>query len=452
MSSKAFLDASKRQLSSSAHETDTKKAKYDEANLSTDTSMSSQPDYEIKFENTSSQSSNDQSYIGIDTFTNENMFFEFVENELIVAALDSHENFCFKGRASICVLYGSVEVNAYKMDASDKFYDLYSPDCNSFLVLSALNAQSPQNEANSLNAIFQFIMSHVNADMNKEQELSDEDMKAMHDKANALKDYLDAFREKNLTSLFVLRKLKSQLCNYLNHFENYNQLYQSYNYKLYLNETSPNFTTTNPATNADINFAHLDLYAVDSRQYDLRNKLLKQTKAEKNIIDYIINDAPKAPVLLAAGGKDVGKSTFLRYFVNSCLATRKYRRVAYLDCDPGQCEFTLSGCVQLTIISEPIFGPPHTHLAHSAENCFFLGHLSPSDAPELYVQCVRKCAEKFAELNDESVPLIVNTMGWNQGLGLCLLKEQISLLKPNYVVQINSEDYNRNMPKLDYDW
>lgn len=44
-------------------------------------------------------------------------------------------------------------------------------------------------------------------------------------------------------------------------------------------------------------------------------------------------------------------------------------------------------------------------------------------------------------------------MGWNQGLGLCLLKETILLFKPSHVIQINHPiEANKNMPVLDVEW
>ena len=33
-----------------------------------------------------------------------------------------------------------------------------------------------------------------------------------------------------------------------------------------------------------------------------------------------------------------------------------YAQVAFLDCDPGQSEFSPSGMVALTVVSEPLFG------------------------------------------------------------------------------------------------
>ena len=44
-------------------------------------------------------------------------------------------------------------------------------------------------------------------------------------------------------------------------------------------------------------------------------------------------------------------------------------------------------------------------------------------------------------------------MGWNQGLGLCLLKESMILFKPSFVIQINHPiEANKNMPTLDFNW
>lgn len=105
-------------------------------------------------------------------------------------------------------------------------------------------------------------------------------------------------------------------------------------------------------------------------------------------------------------------------------------------------------------------GPPHTHISHSDPNkmCYFLGHLSPNDVPSLYLECLRQCLTDFESVKNssnrhEKIPLVVNTMGWNQGLGLCLLKETILLFKPTHVIQINHPiEANKNMPVLDQSW
>lgn len=92
------------------------------------------------------------------------------------------------------------------------------------------------------------------------------------------------------------------------------------------------------------------------------------------------------------------------------------------------------------------------------KKCYFLGHLSPNDVPGQYLQCLRQCFEDFLSYKsslgaNEKVPLIINTMGWNQGLGLCLLKESILLFNPTHLIQINHPvEANKNMPLLDKNW
>ena len=37
------------------------------------------------------------------------------------------------------------------------------------------------------------------------------------------------------------------------------------------------------------------------------------------------------------------------------------RRVGYLECDVGQTEFTVAAVTALHVLTEPVFGPAHTH-------------------------------------------------------------------------------------------
>lgn len=74
----------------------------------------------------------------------------------------------------------------------------------------------------------------------------------------------------------------------------------------------------------------------------------------------------------------------------------------------------------------------------------------------MYLHYLRKCYDEFIDLKSRlslKIPLVINTMGWNQGLGLCLLKESILLFKPSHVIQINHPiEANKNMPILDIEW
>lgn len=59
-------------------------------------------------------------------------------------------------------------------------------------------------------------------------------------------------------------------------------------------------------------------------------------------------------VAIVKGAKRTGKSTFARTLLNNLLS--RHRTVAFLECDPGQTEFTPPGLVALHIIGHPIFG------------------------------------------------------------------------------------------------
>ncbi|KAJ9601520.1 hypothetical protein L9F63_000263, partial [Diploptera punctata] len=137
------------------------------------------------------------------------------------------------------------------------------------------------------------------------------------------------------------------------------------------------------------------------------------------------------------GGKGVGKSTFLRYLVNQLLST--FREVLCLDFDPGQTEFTVPGTVSAVLVKKPLLGPNFTHIT-STECMVNIGEVSIAQCPLHYLDSVSYiidfCNSK-AELN--KLPCIVNTMGFNQGIGVDLTVSLIRFVNPYHVVQINSK-------------
>ena len=68
-------------------------------------------------------------------------------------------------------------------------------------------------------------------------------------------------------------------------------------------------------------------------------------------------------VVLVTGEKDMGKSTFTRYLVNRATDQLESNyAVTYFDCDIGQCEFAMSGCLSYVHLQSPLFGPPCSHI------------------------------------------------------------------------------------------
>ncbi|XP_074645215.1 polynucleotide 5'-hydroxyl-kinase NOL9-like isoform X2 [Tubulanus polymorphus] len=152
------------------------------------------------------------------------------------------------------------------------------------------------------------------------------------------------------------------------------------------------------------------------------------------------SDAADSPIIVLCGGKNVGKSTMSRYLVNSALNVCD--TVAYLDCDVGQTEFTAPGLVSLNLITRPLLGPPFSHQLEP-ECCYFVGGVSPANDPSYYLKCVQRAFYKYSSLGPR-VPLIVNTIGWNNGVGVCIMVEILKLIKPNRVVQLISKSIKQN--------
>ncbi|KZV77794.1 hypothetical protein EXIGLDRAFT_124760, partial [Exidia glandulosa HHB12029] len=174
---------------------------------------------------------------------------------------------------------------------------------------------------------------------------------------------------------------------------------------------------------------------------------------------------PKPVIVMVKGAKRSGKSTLARTVLNK-LSTR-YQRVAFLECDVGQSEFTPAGIVALNVVDRPQFGPAFTHqltpyIAH------FTGSTSPRASPAHYLACISACVQTYLlevqyglldgdDLGDDdqriadAVPLVINTHGWNKGLGADLTRKIQDLLPVTDIFDFDSEQddpYALPMPHL----
>ncbi|KAI0643584.1 hypothetical protein C8Q79DRAFT_142877 [Trametes meyenii] len=155
----------------------------------------------------------------------------------------------------------------------------------------------------------------------------------------------------------------------------------------------------------------------------------------------------RRPVYLVRGPKNSGKSTFARLLLNKLLS--RHRRVAYLECDLGQSEFTPGGMVSLNIVEQPVFGPPFSHptIPFAAH---YIGSTSPRASPSHYLDSVYALVQQYEidvqnatldeDLGDDdkheherissSIPLVVNTMGWTKGMGADLARKVEEIITP----------------------
>lgn len=147
------------------------------------------------------------------------------------------------------------------------------------------------------------------------------------------------------------------------------------------------------------------------------------------------------PRVIVCGGKYLGKSTLIKYLVNSTLNV--CNKVCYLDCDPGQTTFTPSGMVSLLVLSKPLLRPSFlncqkTYMSH------FIGDHSVNSAPSHYGSCVQNLFNLYQQDPElAKLPLFVNTMGWVEGIGLALLCNNIATVNPSHMVQMNTRVFTK---------
>ncbi|XP_038211647.1 polynucleotide 5'-hydroxyl-kinase NOL9 [Zerene cesonia] len=165
-------------------------------------------------------------------------------------------------------------------------------------------------------------------------------------------------------------------------------------------------------------------------------KCLEENPAWKSVMEIV----PRVPFKgLACGGKGSGKSTFLRYYVNTLLHKSS---VLVIDLDPGQSEFTVAGHVSATVVDSPIFGPSFTHL-RTPQRALNIGIISTMDNVSRYINAVKSIivfsAEHFSHL-----PWIINTMGMTNALGLEIITLIIMITEPDLVLQYDSNNAKKN--------
>ncbi|XP_076030073.1 polynucleotide 5'-hydroxyl-kinase NOL9 isoform X2 [Oratosquilla oratoria] len=151
----------------------------------------------------------------------------------------------------------------------------------------------------------------------------------------------------------------------------------------------------------------------------------------------------KVPVVVLCGGKNVGKSTLLRYLSNSLLCQGN-AEVSLLDLDPGQPETSVPTTLKCKVLKMPLLGPPYTHIdAHPSEDSYqiLLGLTSPQFILKQYLKAVQDLSKHKLARNR---PLLVNTMGWTGGCGLDIMVDVLRILKPSHVIQIQSSKEARN--------
>ncbi|KAM6569841.1 hypothetical protein CsatB_017826 [Cannabis sativa] len=158
------------------------------------------------------------------------------------------------------------------------------------------------------------------------------------------------------------------------------------------------------------------------------------------------------PVAFICGAKNSGKTTFSRHLLNVLL--KRYKKVAYLDTDVGQSEFTTPGFLSLTVVDKltPDLTIP---CLKTPERSFFFGDTSSKRDPKGYLSYISALYDyyrkEYSTANKEKttkseLPLVVNTPGWVKGVGYEILVDMLKYIAPTHVVKINISTKNKNLP------
>jgi len=146
------------------------------------------------------------------------------------------------------------------------------------------------------------------------------------------------------------------------------------------------------------------------------------------------------------GGKSSGKSTANRILINSLL--QKHNHIYFVEMDPGQPEFNVSGWLSLVKITKPRIGPNFCHLESDSFTLIhqrFLGNFDIS-------KCARQYLEEIITLTENvpnDGPVVFNAMGWIRELGLRLLIDAINSSKIDLVYYLKSNTSNDLPDELD---
>ncbi|KAI8081711.1 uncharacterized protein BX664DRAFT_268941, partial [Halteromyces radiatus] len=171
-------------------------------------------------------------------------------------------------------------------------------------------------------------------------------------------------------------------------------------------------------------------------------------------------------ISMVCGTKNVGKSTFGRYLVNRLLNV--HQRVAYLETDIGQTEFTPSGMVSFHILDTPLLGPPFSHPHLKCKRSFFVGSTSPKNDATYYLDCIQQLVQTYRQESEawvaiaeqdgdnsqrQLLPLVVNIHGYVKGAGYDMLMTMMKDIMPTHVFAfVNSPGVSNNTFNLPPDF
>lgn len=157
--------------------------------------------------------------------------------------------------------------------------------------------------------------------------------------------------------------------------------------------------------------------------------------------------------VIIIGGKNSGKSTFLRVLMENFIASRSSEHnsedIMYLDLDPGQPEYSSPDCISVNQIScdGKVRGAHLGQAFNKTLKQYYIGSNSPQDAPTTYLEEINKLFE-YLEQESYLGTSFVNIPGWIKGFGINILNFVIERYKPTNIVLLETNTSKKHFDEL----
>ncbi|CAJ1084489.1 polynucleotide 5'-hydroxyl-kinase NOL9 [Xyrichtys novacula] len=311
-----------------------------------------------------------------------------------VLVMQENQTLCFRGKCFLTSLYGRVEVMGFTIEEGQQSYPLFSPASHCPLTIRAL--ESPPDTRGD----------RTDASVMLRKYLSSVSCKKL------LK------RVKPSSSIILLEPMETPLTRFLSSFTDLSELFSPPMSELIsaVLDTPLNGLGMIPLVSAIEGFKMSESYR----------------DALNTLVNACTGDFDGCAVILVCGTKNVGKSTFIRFLINTLL--NHTTSVDYLEGDLGQTEFTPAGCLSLSTIREPLLGPPFTH-QNSPEHMIYYGQTSCESDLDRFLESMKSLWHRRSPSRE--TPVIINTMGWVKGFGFQLLVDLIRFFPVSHVVQLS---------------
>ncbi|XP_030209999.1 polynucleotide 5'-hydroxyl-kinase NOL9 [Gadus morhua] len=310
-----------------------------------------------------------------------------------VLVMQKSQTLCFRGKCLLTCLYGRVEVMGFTIEEGQQPYPLFSPASHCPLTVTALGStDDARDEGMEATAILRKYLTPASQ--------------------------IRLLRRINLnSSVILLEPMETSLTRFLCSFPDLSELF------------SPPVSELMSAV-LDTPLNGLGMIPLVSDVEGLRMSK-SYREALNTVVSACRDDGDGCVVVLVCGTKNVGKSTFIRVLLNTLL--NHTTGIDYLEGDLGQTEFTPSGCLSLSTVTEPLLGPPFTH-QRTPEHMIYYGQTSCDSDLDRYLESMKSLWSRRPQSRD--TPVVINTMGWVKGFGFQMLVDVLRLLPVTHVVQL----------------